>query len=44
MQLIKLLFSNKCGYLYKYEELATHIKEKHPSVNLKGREGRRGNN
>ncbi|XP_048516865.1 migration and invasion enhancer 1 isoform X1 [Dendroctonus ponderosae] len=35
-------FSNKCGYFIKFEELKTHLTEKHPSVEIVGREGRRG--
>ncbi|KAJ8961857.1 hypothetical protein NQ318_021474 [Aromia moschata] len=34
-------YCNKCGYLDKFEQLAKHIKEKHPSVKVNGHEGRR---
>lgn len=40
---LKCFYSNKCGYLSEYEKLANHIKKEHPDIEVKGREGRRGN-
>ncbi|KAJ8921971.1 hypothetical protein NQ315_008608 [Exocentrus adspersus] len=38
---VNVEYCNKCGYLYKFEELVQHVKERHPTVNVNGREGRR---
>lgn len=37
-----VLFSNKCGYLLKFEELKQHLTHHHSDVNVIGQEGRRG--
>ncbi|EEZ98745.1 migration and invasion enhancer 1 [Tribolium castaneum] len=34
-------FCGTCGYFKKFEELAQHIKAKHPDIELNGHEGRR---
>ncbi|XP_030760705.1 selenoprotein W [Sitophilus oryzae] len=38
---VEVEYCNKCGYLNKYEELLKYIKDKHPNINIQGREGRR---
>ncbi|KAJ8983020.1 hypothetical protein NQ317_014317 [Molorchus minor] len=38
---VNVEYCNKCGYLNKFEDLAKHIRETHPSVKVNGHEGRR---
>ncbi|CAH1111101.1 unnamed protein product [Psylliodes chrysocephalus] len=39
---VSVEYCNKCGYLNKFQELVEHLEEKHPSLKVIGREGRRG--
>ncbi|CAG9859528.1 unnamed protein product [Phyllotreta striolata] len=39
---VTIEYCNKCGYLEKYQELLEYLQQEHPSVKVKGHEGRRG--
>ncbi|CAG9822028.1 unnamed protein product [Phaedon cochleariae] len=39
---VDIEYCDKCGYSEKFHDLAKYIEKKHPSVEVNGREGRRG--
>ncbi|KAG5870900.1 hypothetical protein JTB14_025415 [Gonioctena quinquepunctata] len=39
---VEVEYCTKCGHQIKFQELAKHLEERHPSLKLNGHEGRRG--